>query len=58
MEVQFNAGKGLSNVNEKAAIAGGIAGATSTLWRRHMEQLLYCTPTTAQKKYYLGLMDY
>jgi fructose-bisphosphate aldolase class II len=24
---QFNAGKGLSNVNEKAAIAGGIAGA-------------------------------
>ena len=28
---QFNAGKGLSNVGEKAAIAGGIAGALHTI---------------------------
>jgi hypothetical protein len=38
-----------SNVNEKAAIGGILVRNTSTLWR-HMEQLLYCTPTTARKK--------
>ena len=55
---QFNAGKGLSNAGEKAAIAGGIAGAKHihTLAEAYGATVIYIL-TTAQKNYCLGSMD-
>jgi len=56
---QFNAGKGLSNKNEQAAIQGAIAGA------KHVHQLaevygatVYSIRTTVQKNYCLGSTVY
>ena len=56
---QFIAGKGMSNENQRAAIAGGISGA------KHVHELAihygtqsYSTLTTVPRSYYLGLMAY
>ena len=56
---QFMAGKGMSNENQRSAIAGGISGA------KHVHELakfygatVNFTQTTVQKNYYPGLMVY
>ncbi len=53
----FNAGKGLSNENEKAAIAGAIAGAKHVhLMAEAYGFLLFYIQIMQLKNYYLGLM--
>ena len=56
---QFNAGKGMSNAGEKAAILGSIAGAkhVHTLAEAYGATVILHTDHCA-KNYYLGLMVY
>jgi fructose-bisphosphate aldolase, class II len=49
----FNAGKSLSNENERAAIAGSIAGARHV----HLMAELYGATVILHTDYYHGLMD-
>lgn len=55
----FNAGKGLSNENEKQLSQEPLpVQNTSTLWQKLMEQLLFYIQTTVQKNYCLGLTGF
>jgi hypothetical protein len=58
MEVQFNAGKGFE-CKRKSSNRRNCGCETHPRFGGDMEQLLYCTPTTAQKKLALidGLLD-
>lgn len=54
----YNAGKGLNNDNQRAAVLGAaVVLSTSTLWRKLMALRLFYIPTTVLRNYCLGLMD-
>lgn len=55
----YNAGKGLSNENQKSAIAGAVAGAKHVhlLAKEYGVPVIYI-PTTVPRNYYHGLTDY